>query len=80
MVFRRIVSFIGASFGLVIIYAIWDSSSDTILYNIVSSLVILTMSLFFVYVGVVGQGWVQHSFSDDVSLYKRIKKKYGIRW
>jgi hypothetical protein len=78
IIFRRIVAFLGAGFGAVMIYAIWSSGSNSILYNVFSSLAVLAMSMFFVYVGVVGQGWVQHSFSDDVSLYKKIKKKYNI--
>ena len=76
---RRLISFSGACFGAFVIYMIW-TSAESIGYKLLSSLVVLVMSLFFVYVGIVGQGWVQYSFSDDVSLYKKIKEKYGIRW
>jgi hypothetical protein len=37
------------------------------------------LALFFAYVGVFGQGWDRNSFSDDIKLYKQVKKKYGIR-
>ena len=79
IIFRRLISFSGACFGVLVIYVIW-ASTESIGYKLLSSLVVVAMSFYFIYVGIVGQGWVQYSFSDDVNLYKKIKEKYGIRW
>lgn len=79
IILRRIISFSGACFGIFIIYVIW-TSSESIGYKLLSSLAVTAMSTFFIYVGIVGQGWVRHSFNDDLSLYKKVKEKYGIRW
>ena len=79
IIIRRIISFSGAIFCVFIIYIIWVSA-ESVGYKLLNSLVVLAMSFFFIYVGVVGQGWAQYSFDDDLSLYKKIKEKYGIRW
>ena len=79
IIIRRLISFTGACFGVLVIYIIW-TSTESIGYKLLSSFVVLAMSFFFIYVGVIGQGWVQHSFSDDLNLYKKVKEKYGIRW
>ena len=79
ILFRRLICFTGAGFGLLVIY-IMLVSDESLGYRILSSLAVLVLSVFFVYVGVVGQGWNQYSLNDDFSLYKKIKEKYGIRW
>lgn len=76
---RRLISFSGVCVGALIIYVIW-TSTESIGYKLISSLVVLAISFFFIYVGIVGQGWYQYAFSDDVNLYKKVKEKYGIRW
>ncbi len=79
IIFRRLISFSGACLGALVIYIIWVST-ESIGYKLLNSIVVASMSFYFLYVGIVGQGWVQHSFRDDISLYKRIKEKYGFRW
>ncbi|WKT60728.1 hypothetical protein Q2E61_00595 [Microbulbifer thermotolerans] len=79
IVFRRVISFTGALFGILCIYILL-SSTGTIIEKILGSIVILCLSLFFIYVGIVGQGRNQYDFRDDLSLYAKIKEKYGIRW
>ncbi|MEH6442501.1 MAG: hypothetical protein V7784_01265 [Oceanospirillaceae bacterium] len=41
---------------------------------------ITCLAVFYVYVGVVAQGWNRYGFNDDLSLYVKVKKKDGIRW
>lgn len=79
IVLRRIISFAGAIFGILCIYILLFSSGS-IMEKTLGSVLILCLSLFFVYVGVVGQGWNQYGLNDDLSLYEKIKKRYGIRW
>ncbi|TYK64859.1 hypothetical protein [Colwellia echini] len=79
IVLRRIISFVGALFGILCIYILL-SSSGSIIEKTLWSIVILSFSLYFVYVGVIGQGWNQYSLNDDLSLYVKIKKRYGLRW
>ncbi|MFT5708725.1 MAG: hypothetical protein ACI9ES_003029 [Oceanospirillaceae bacterium] len=79
ILFRRIISFIAAIFGVFVIY-ILCKSTGSITEKIFGSVMITCLSVFFIYVGVVGQGWNQNALSDDLSLYAKVKKKYGIRW
>ena len=79
ILFRRLICFTGAAFCLLVIYIILISD-ESIGHRILSSLIVLALSIFFVYVGVIGQGWNQNSLTDDFSLYKKVKEKYGIRW
>jgi len=79
IIFRRIVSFTAAGLGIFCVYILW-SSSYSLTGKIFGSLAVVFLSIFFVYVGIVGQGWSEHSISDDLSLYAKIKNKYGIRW
>jgi hypothetical protein len=80
IVIRRIISFSGAAFCILVIYVLWTSMDYSFVYKLLASLGILMTSFFFVYVGIVGQGWVQYDFRDDLSLYKKIKEKYNLRW
>jgi hypothetical protein len=79
VVFRRIISFAGVIFCFFVIYVIWVSSEKGYSYNLFSTAFWLMLALFFAYVGIFGQGWDRNSFSDDIKLYKQVKKKYGIR-
>ncbi|WP_157534098.1 hypothetical protein [Moritella sp. JT01] len=54
--------------------------AESIEYKLTGSIIIIFLSIFFAYVGIVGQGWYQYSINDDFRLYKKIKDKYGIRW
>lgn len=76
---RRFICFSGAAFALFTIYILWGMT-ESMQYKLTGSILIIFLSIFFVYVGIVGQGWLQYSISDDLSLYKKIKEKYGIRW
>jgi len=75
IIVRRIISFTGAAFCLFVAYIIWGTSE-----SIFGSLAFILLSVFFTYVGIVGQGWNQYGFRDDLTLYNKIKKKYGLRW
>ena len=79
VIVRRIVSFTGAVFCVFATYVIWISA-ESIYSKLLGSLTFILLSVFFVYVGIVGQGWNQYGMSDDLSLYNKIKKKYGLRW
>jgi peptidoglycan/LPS O-acetylase OafA/YrhL len=79
IVFRRIISFISAAFGIFCIYALWKSTGSNH-EKVFGSVMIICLSLLFVYVGVVGQGSNQYGLNDDLSLYTKVKNKYGIRW
>ncbi len=79
IILRRVVSFAGAAFGGLCLYILWETADSTT-EKLIGSILISCLSAFFVYVGVVGQGWNQFGFNDDLSLYKKVKKKYGIRW
>jgi hypothetical protein len=79
IIFRRIIGFSGAAFVLFCVYVLW-LSVESIGHKIIGSLLLICISTFFVYVGVVGQGWNQYGFRDDLNLYSEIKKKYKIRW
>lgn len=79
IIFRQIISFIGAALGIFCIYILW-TSTGSISEKGFGSMILGCMSLFFVYVGIVGQGWNQHGFRDDLTLYSKIKKKYAIHW
>jgi hypothetical protein len=76
IVFRRIVCFSGAIFGIFAIYVVWISNGETTIEKIFTSLIVFVMSGYFVYIGIVGFA----KFENEINLYKRIKKKYGIRW
>ena len=76
IVFRRIVSFLGAVLGIFIIYAMWTSSGESTIVKVFTSLIILVISGCFVFIGVVG---IARSEST-IDLYSRVKKKYEIRW
>ncbi|PCM46103.1 hypothetical protein CPA50_09185 [Marinobacter sp. ANT_B65] len=73
------VSFIAAAFGIFFLYILWDSSGS-ISDKIFGGVLIIIISIFFIYIGIVGQGWNQYDIADDLSFYKKIKKKYNIRW
>lgn len=81
ILFRRIISFIAAAFGVFYIYILWKSTGS-ITEKLFCSILITCLSVFYVYVyvGVVGQGWNQYGLRDDLNLHDKVKKKYGIRW
>lgn len=73
IVLRRIICFAGASFGILCIYILL-TGTGTIMGKIFGGILILYISLSFIYIGIVGQGWNQYDFNDDLSLYAKIKK------
>jgi len=79
IILRRLICFSGSAFGLFTLYILWEMA-ESIEYKLTGSIIIIFLSIFFAYVGIVGQGWYQYSISDDFRLYKKIKDKYGIRW
>ena len=74
--FRRLVSFTGAALGLFIIYTMWTSSGESQIVKVFTSLMLFVISGCFVFIGVVGIA----KFESTLNLYKRVKKKYKIRW
>jgi len=68
-----------AAFGIFCLYILWGSSGS-ISEEIFEGVLIIFISIFFIYIGVVGQGWNQYDIADDLSFYEKIKKKYDIRW
>jgi len=79
IILRRFICFSGAAFALFTLYILWGITKS-IEYKLTGSIIVIFLSAFFVYVGIVGQGWYQYSMSDDLRLYRKIKEKYGIRW
>ena len=79
IIFRRIASFTAAAGGFFVIYILWNTA-DALEDKLGPILLVAFLSLFFVYVGIVGQGPNRYDFSDDLKLYKKIKKKYRMRW
>lgn len=76
VVLRRIVCFSAAALGLFIIYIVLTSNEEITLKLIFTLVISLVLLSGFVFIGIVG-------FAKDESmldLYKRIKKKYGLRW
>ncbi|CCN73534.1 membrane hypothetical protein [Vibrio nigripulchritudo SFn118] len=79
IVIRRIAGFSGAALGVYAIYYIWGTEED--LYEkLTTSLMALALSIFFVYVGIVGRGSTHFGSADDLSHYDKVKEKYRIRW
>lgn len=76
IIFRRIVSFAGALLCIFSIYAVWILNENALTEKIFTSLAIFVVSVCFIFVGIVG--FSKHG--NSLELYKRIKKKYGIRW
>lgn len=79
ILFRRIVSFAVVIFGMLCIYILWKGTGS-ITNKIFGTAMLLCISGFFIYVGILGQGWNQYGIRDDLSLYKKTKQKYGTRW
>jgi len=75
VVFRRIVSFFGAIFGLFISYSMWTSSEEITDTKIYTTLILIILSAGFVFIGIVGIS----RYESSIVLYKKIKKKYGMR-
>lgn len=76
--FRRIFCFTAAIGSVFVIYIIWQEE-DSLKQKLISTLLISGFALFCVYVGIIGQGRNQYSFSDDIELYKKIRKTFKIR-
>ncbi len=79
IIFRRLMCFMCAAVLSFSIYILWTSDGE-IAERITGSIFLFSLSLFAIYVGIVGQGWNHYGFSDDINLYKKVKKKYGLRW
>ena len=82
IVIRRVISFTGAGFCVFASYIYWNSGVgiENKITGIIIIIILLLLAIFFIYVGIFGQGWNQYSFKDDLKLYKKIKEKYKIRW
>ncbi|WP_413701086.1 hypothetical protein ACLKMH_04930 [Psychromonas sp. KJ10-10] len=76
ILFRRMIAFTGALLSLIFIYFVWISTGNTIIDKILISLALIAMSAFFIFVGIVGL----EKHGSSLELYRRIKKKYKIRW
>ena len=76
IVFRRIIAFSGAVLGLFIIYAMWTSGGESTIVKVFTRLILFVISACFVFIGVIGIA----KFESTINLYKRVKKKYEIRW
>ncbi len=61
------------------IYALWASDGE-VTEKLTGSIFLFAILIFAIYVGIVGQGWNYSDFTDDMGLYRKIKKKYNLRW
>lgn len=78
IVFRRLVCALGVLFSLLAAILVLYADIPA-LEKVGFVLLCLFFTLMFGYVGLVGQGWSQYDFKDDVRLYKKVKKTYKWR-
>ncbi len=79
IVFRRLVSVAGLLFILLCTYILWDSET-TYSNKVFGTLALLFMFLYTIYFGIVGLAMHHTVTVSDITLYKEIKKKYGLKW
>jgi hypothetical protein len=82
---RRLVGFVGAAFfvfaSVMIGFALYDRAVEMSLFQrLGSSLFMLAMAAYCVWVAVFGQGERRTDWRDDVALHNENKRRYRWRW
>jgi hypothetical protein len=79
IVFRRLVAVSGLVFILLCTYLLWDSET-TYSNKIFGTLGLFATFLYTIYFGIIGLAMYHPETVGDITLYKDIKKKYGLKW